>query len=356
MILEAEKALIAIVRLDQALWQHPLFPAWRRRQTLAEVARWSASDGFPVDVDRLAVVLAGLPLRHVSDGGQLRHAVFLLDRVRDHQAGLEDLEVDDALVHMRNAVGAPSILLAAASGALTSVHSGGGRTAARIAVPVFLREVGLTRAPLPCLSGSKAWDICDDGSQFEGRFLSDLHRCADRGLNQLIDLDRQWRRWRRAASTARSDSSLTLLIDIVTTLQAITPADAARLLGISVPAASKALKRLLIDGVVAEGAPRGSWHVYLAADAARITAEVERVSPAPPDPTRRGEGRRTLDRLEAVVDRVAGLDAPLPEIKDDVRAEAPEDSVLPEVDLGAIIAQADAAMERVKRRLSASIK
>src|ERR1700758_1320432 len=71
-----ERAAGAIARLDSALAQHPLAPAWAWRARLDAVGRQAAVDGQVIDPWHLAALIEGISFRLVGPSLLDRGLVF----------------------------------------------------------------------------------------------------------------------------------------------------------------------------------------------------------------------------------------------------------------------------------------
>src|SRR3954471_8310951 len=150
-----EEAGVAVGRLDAALAGNPLRRAWTFWSELDAARRHAEADGRKVDLFRLAAHLHGLPLRlgdtaSAPERGReiaaLNYAVELRswiaapdpEQVRLREIALDSLRAEDR--------GQP-VLAAAARGTLNWLAGLGSRPAIRTAVPLYLRDRGITVHP-----------------------------------------------------------------------------------------------------------------------------------------------------------------------------------------------------------------
>jgi hypothetical protein len=152
------RAAAAFGRLDQALGNHPLRPAFLHRARLDAVRRQAAVDGQAIDPWHLAAVLEGLRLRidgalRIVDRGAARHALEL------HQwLVAPDFDQEGDVQQAEKCLAAQTRvtpLLAAAHGIRTWIENGGARPPIRAALIRFWTKHRLLRAPVP-LTGARA--------------------------------------------------------------------------------------------------------------------------------------------------------------------------------------------------------
>ncbi len=334
-----ESALLWVARLDEALRGDPLLPAWRQRAMVREAARAAASDGLMVDMVRLGGLLAGLPLRHLADFGAERHALEVLVGLRNLAANTPNDRVRAALSRMK-AEHKPgrNLLEAAARGMLAHLADGGAREDARLALPLYLLDTGVVRSgPLPCLTGSGAFRAegspRDLAAGFHEALCRDLAGEARNGLDDLIDLRRAWRSWRRRLGPRRSTSQLPALVDYAAACQAVTPAQVAQHFDLSLRGAGKLLAELAELGILVDASGRETWKVYVTEDLKSVREEVERVQPA-----RAGDPTPSPKPGKPPPPRPAALEADPLELADD---------------LSGLLADTERALARIQRRLDA---
>ena len=159
-----EDAAVAVGRLDAALAGNPLRRAWTFWSELDAARRHAEADGRRVDLFRLAAHLHGLPLRlgdttSAPERGReiagLNHAIALRSWMAapdPEQVRLRDIALDSLRAGER---GQP-VLAAAARGMLAWLAGLGSRPAIRAAVPLYLRDRGITIHALAAVTGGDA--------------------------------------------------------------------------------------------------------------------------------------------------------------------------------------------------------
>ena len=158
------RATAAFARLDQALWTHPLRPAFLHRARLEAVRRQAASDGEAIDPWHLAAVLEGLRPRmdgalRIIDRGTIfaaaRHALELHQWLAapDFDQEGEIQLAERALAMAARAAAVP--LLGAADAVHVWLDRGGRRAPLRAALIRFWPRHRLLRVPAP-LTGAAA--------------------------------------------------------------------------------------------------------------------------------------------------------------------------------------------------------
>lgn len=353
-----EDALLWVGRLDERLRGDPLFPAWQRRNAVTAATRMVETDGRKVQADRLAALLAGLPLRHLADEGAERDALHLLERISIAYRGDIDPDVGDALEYMQENRGRRTRLEDAVGGMLNYVRVGGSREAARLALPILLCDRGIVRAGyLPALSATGAFSAAD-GDDAVDVGIRDLGRSAVRAIDDFIELKRQWRSWRARVSHKRGHSRMPALVDLIAARQAVTPTLVAAALGLSLAGAGRMLDEAAELGIVRNITRRQTWRVYVAQDL-RVDDDVERLRPvtawtsraSEPDGDDHDDGLPNdmpddLRAPPAPVVRRRG--SPLPAIEEDPAPTDGLDVILAETDRA--IRRSAAAIERARGR------
>src|SRR3954451_7780447 len=147
-----EHAAIAVGRLDAALTGNPLRRAWTFWSELDAARRHAEADGRRVDLFRLAAHLHGLPLR-LGDtasaperGREIAGLNYAID-LRSWMAAPDPEQVrlrEIALDSLRPRAGRQPVLAAAARVILGWLADQGNRPAIRTAVPLCLRDRGIT--------------------------------------------------------------------------------------------------------------------------------------------------------------------------------------------------------------------
>ena len=248
-----EAAAVAVGRLDAALAGNPLRRAWTFWSELDAARRHAEADGRRVDLFRLAAHLHGLPLRlgdtaSAPERGReiagLNYAIELRswmaapdpEQVRLREIALDSLRAEDR--------GQP-VLAAAARGMLNWLAGQGSRPAIRTAVPLYLRDRGITIHALAAVTGGDALRAGpDDPDGFTVRFLETVQREAAEGRDLLLTMEREWREARIRVdhrAGARSNSRLPAAVDLLAASPLLSISALAEALGCSVEGASRML-------------------------------------------------------------------------------------------------------------------
>ena len=127
----------------------------------------------------------------------------------------------------------------------------------RAALPLYLRERGITRQPLASLAGSDALKpgAFDDTEGLTIRFLEAVTWEAEEARGLLWTMEREWRAARAVVSRRlgnRSTSRLPQGIDVLATSPLLSVSALARALGCTVEGASGMLDEVARLEVVAE--------------------------------------------------------------------------------------------------------
>src|SRR4051812_39200678 len=212
-----EAAAVAVGRLDAALAGNPLRRAWPFWSELDAARRHAEADGRRVDLFRLTAHLHGLPLRlgdtaSAPERGReiagLNHAIELRSWMAapdPEQQRLRDIALDS----LRAAERGQPVLAATARGMLDWLAGQGSRPAIRAAVPLYLRDRGITIHALAAVTGDALRAGPDDPDGFTVRFLETVQREAADGRDLLLPMEREWRGGRRRGghpARARADS------------------------------------------------------------------------------------------------------------------------------------------------------
>ncbi|UEM07268.1 hypothetical protein JL101_032775 (plasmid) [Skermanella rosea] len=381
-LLALERTAAALGRLDSAVTGHPLAPAWRHRTRLASACRHAATDGHSVDPHRLGAMIEGLRLtvdrrqslvdRSIEMAGYLlacRH--HRLMAVAADSAGppaenpdseRTELEaaVGTALAHLRSGPADSPVLSTAAAGLMTWLERSDDRGAIRAAIPRLLVERGLMRSLCPNLTGDAA---LRDGRATAGRrlvaILDALAEEADEGVRLLGTMERAWLNAldaleRRAGlpgpagqgrrRAVRSDSPLPRTVTLLASAPTLGPAQLARVLGRSIPAATTALNELVGLGVAVELTGRRTHRLYGLPDLAPL-----RLATAGPRRPQAGMIGRPPLRDEPESDR--DLEEPVRPVLEISALPHRHQPDMP-VDLDALLADTDRAIARTKRTLA----
>jgi hypothetical protein len=259
-----EDAAVAVGRLDAALAGNPLRRAWTFWSELDAARRHAEADGRRVDLFRLAAHLHGLPLRlgdttSAPERGReiagLNYAVELRSWMAapdPEQVRLREIALDSLRAEER---GQP-VLAAAARGMLNWLAGLGSRPAIRTAVPLYLRDRGITIHALAAVTGGDALrEGPDDPDGFTVRFLETVEREAADGRDLLLTMEREWRQARLRVdhrAGARSNSRLPAAADLLAASPLLSISALAEALGCSVEGASRMLDALVQLEVAAE--------------------------------------------------------------------------------------------------------
>src|SRR4051812_6340422 len=259
-----EAAAVAVGRLDAALAGNPLRRAWTFWSELDAARRHAEADGRKVDLFRLAAHLHGLPLRlgdttSAPERGReiagLNYAIELRSWMAapdPEQQRLRDIALDS----LRNCGGGQPALVATAQGMLDWLAGQGSRPAIRAAVPLYLRDRGITIHTLAAITGGDALRAGpDDPDGFTVRFLDAVRREAADGRDLLLTMEREWRGARLRVDRragARSNSRLPAAVDLLASSPLLSITALAEALGCSVEGASRMLESLVQLEIAAE--------------------------------------------------------------------------------------------------------
>ncbi|HEX7854972.1 MAG TPA: hypothetical protein VF503_14885 [Sphingobium sp.] len=136
--------------------------------------------------------------------------------------------------------------------------------------PVMLSGLGLTSAPLPCLTaGAKAFRLkrTPADTDWVGVFNA-LSRAAEQGIERLGELERQHRRGLQATLDAHRPGALPRLLALSALRPLLSPQAVADTLGLSVAGASKVIDRAVSQNLLVEITTRKSWRQFLTPDLA----------------------------------------------------------------------------------------
>ena len=209
-------AAASLGRLDQALDNHPLLPAFLHRARLEAVRRQAGTDGLAIDPWHLAALLEGLRLRmdaalRIIDRGAIfeaaRHALQLHQWLTAPDFDQEG-EVQRAEAALAAEAATATPLLAAASGFHAWIDAGGARAPMRAALIRFWGRQRLLRAPVP-LTGAAALrpDTPWESAAWTPVFLDAVAGEAEDALLLLAALERAWRAARSSLAGRRRNSA-----------------------------------------------------------------------------------------------------------------------------------------------------
>src|SRR5688572_17828900 len=159
-----EEAAVTVGRLDAALAANPLRRAWTFWSELDAARRHAEADGRKVDLFRLAAHLHGLPLQlgditSAPERGREIAGLNYAVELRSWMAAPDPEQVrlrDIALDSLRAEEHGQPVLAAAARGMLNWLAGRGSRPAIRAAVPLYLRDRGITIHALAAVTGGDA--------------------------------------------------------------------------------------------------------------------------------------------------------------------------------------------------------
>src|SRR3954452_10036938 len=159
-----EDAAVAVGRLDAALAGNPLRRAWTFWSELDAARRHAGADGRRVELFRLAAHLHGLPLRlgdtaSAPERGREIAALNYAVELRSWMAAPDPEQVrlrEIALDSLRAEERGQPVLAAAARGMLDWLAGQGSGPAIRTAVPLYLRDRGITIHALAAVTGGDA--------------------------------------------------------------------------------------------------------------------------------------------------------------------------------------------------------
>ena len=148
------------------------------------------------------------------------------------------------------------MLAAAARGMLDWLAGQGSRPAIRAAVPLYLRDCGITIHSLAAVTGGNALRAgASDPDGFTVRFLEAVRREAADGRDRLLTMEREWREARIRVdhrAGARSNCRLPAAVDLLAASPLLSISALADALGCSVEGASRMLDALVGLEVAAE--------------------------------------------------------------------------------------------------------
>jgi hypothetical protein len=292
-----ERAAAGFARLDQALSNHPLLPAFLYRARLDAVRRQAAVDGRSIDPWHLAAILEGLKLR-------MEGALRIVDRAMILEAASYALaqhqwltapdfdqegEVQAAEKTLRSPEAAAAPLLHAAQTMHVWLRTGGTRAPFRAALIRTWSKHRLLHAPVP-LTGPRALgaDISFDRETWVPVLLDALAEEAADGLQLLLTLERSWFAARTAVGARRRNSRAAFAIDILAAAPIVSATTLAVGLGMAPKNAIALLDEFHQAGIVIEVTHRSKRRLFGLAGLAPLRAQVR--PPRRPEPGR-GRGR-----------------------------------------------------------------
>lgn len=315
---DAQWAMRAIGGLDVLVAGSPLRQAWLRRILLREAVRQARELGHEVAEIDVMATLAGLRGSARRDGGGVAEAVRRLVRLSRLQLAIEEHGPGGRGAHtsiggiaaLDVEAGVPPLVAAVAAARELDLDD-----VPRL--PVTLAHLGITNGILPCLTGVAGRPDVD-------RMLDDLRKEAEHGTALFRRLRDTWRDWQRRLGKRRATSRLPHLVDFAMAAGFVTSDQAMRHLGITQRGAQLLLGELTDLGILVKLSGRGHIDVFLTPDLAQPTAAAE-------------EDPRQADDLRPGDVKYARL--------------AEENPAPIETDLGDLMRDLDAAIDRVNRAL-----
>lgn len=286
-----ERASGAIARLDQALDNHKLLPAFLYRTRLEAVCRQAAVDGHGIDPWHLAAVVEGLRLRmdqalRIVDRGLVfkaaRTALTLHQWITEPDFDQEGA-VQAAERHLASA--ASGGLMSAADALWSWLHDGGTRPPIRAALIRFWVKRRLLRAPVPLTGPSNLRaDAPDERLAWSAAFLDGLAAEADDYHDLLRTLEHCWHAARGKVAGQRCTSRAALAVLAAAPLVSATTLAAA--IDMSVKCATELLDRFVAQEIAVEVTRRSKRRPFGLAGLAPL-----RHAGRPPDRAQPGCGR-----------------------------------------------------------------
>jgi hypothetical protein len=288
-------AAAALARLDQALDNHPLLPAFLHRARLEAVRRQAGTDGLAIDPWHLAALLEGLRLRmdsalRIIDRGAIfeaaRHALQLHQWLAAPDFDQEgEVQRAEAVLAAEATTATP--LLAAASGFHAWIDAGGARAPIRAALIRFWGSQHLLLAPVP-LTGAVALrpDVSWQPDSWTPAFLDAVAGEAEDALLLLAALERAWRAARNSLTGRRRNSRAAIAVDILAAAPLVSASTLAAGLGMAVNNAAALLDGFCATGIAVEVTHRSKRRLFGLAGLAPLRDGV-----APPKRPMPGRGR-----------------------------------------------------------------
>ena len=267
-----ERAAGAIARLDSAVADHPLAPAWAYRARLDAIRRQAAVDGQVIDPWHLAAAIEGVRFRvdHMPpllERGLVfaaaRHAFGLYQWfVKPNEA--QRAAIAEAAAHLEVAADAHSPLVGAALGVHEWLDRGGERPPLRAALAAYWLRRGVTALPSPLLTGAGALraDVPWGRDLWIAEFLGSLAEEAEGGIALLSSLERQWLAARRAVAGRRRDSRAGQAVDILAAAPLVSATSLSEALGMATKNATRLLEGFVVLGIASEVTHRSKRRLY----------------------------------------------------------------------------------------------
>lgn len=234
-------------RLSMAVERSPLRALWLAHETAQVVARLFSRGVEPMSVEDVLLLASGmtetLPSIHEAAAKRFWGQAMRLWRPR------VSYEVHSNIPEVTNQLAA----LAA-----------GDMPPGDLALEAPLRFGSITGWSLP--SVVLALPPSEDEAWQEG-FLANLSQACHDGLERLVGLERDFRRWQSLLPDTRSDSRLGEAVVLLGTLHALSPKYVGDSLGLTRQASARLLRKLEGLGIIRKVAKRQRWLVYLAENA-----------------------------------------------------------------------------------------
>jgi hypothetical protein len=267
-----ERAAGAIARLDSALAQHPLAPAWAWRARLDAIRRQAAVDGQVIDPWHLAALIEGVRFRLGGSAALIdRGAVFA---AAHHAFGLyrwfsapdeaQQVAIAEAAAHLDAVADRHSPLLGAARGVHAWLDRDGERPPLRAALAAYWPRRGVTALPCPLLTGAQALhaEVPFVREVWIGEFLDALAEEAEDGIALLLTLERHWIAARRAVAGRRRDSRAAAAIDILAAAPLLSATSLGQAVGMATKNAGHLLEGFVVLGIASEVTHRSKRRLY----------------------------------------------------------------------------------------------
>ena len=267
-----ERAAGAIARLDAAVADHPLAPAWAYRARLDAVRRQAAVDGKAIDPWHLAALIEGVRLRvdnvpPMLERGLLfaaaQHAFALYRWFVQPDRAQQDA-ISAAMAQLEAGADGQSPLLGAALAVHAWLDRGGARPPLRAALVRYWRRRGLTALPYPLLTGAGALaaEIPWAREAWIGHFLGALAAEAEDGIALLRNIERPWLAARAAVAGRRRNSRAAQAVDILAAAPLVSATSLGQALGMATNNATRLLNGFVVLGVATEVTHRAKRRLY----------------------------------------------------------------------------------------------
>ena len=310
-----ESAAVALSRLDESLRRSPVAAGWEIRAQLHGACVAAGDEGFDVTPERLWPAAIAAPYPIERDYGALRraqelyHIITILARRPPPWLlrGASDQPVRQELAEVhrlqRRIAQGQAGTLGIIAAATVSPDPNATRSYYRLAMAALCRRRGLLARIAPALFPRA------DPRASKTNVLARLASNSQRARLEILGLEASWCQARERIATAgktalRQGAAIARLVDLLYAVEAVRPAWAGRLLGISEPQIGRMLARLAELDLAREISGRGTYRLWAAPDFEVIKRGRPIVAPRPsPAPPLEMEPLRTRPRPD-----------PLPEI------------------------------------------